>query len=184
MNRCSLLFGSLAVVTFIGAGSAGVADDIAGTANRQRSANSEGSANSDPFAYCSRIGTIDKPSGGASPVPTVLAPYLARALGLSADSGFRPETYYWRCMNGAVYVCAVGANIPCDAKANRSKRNFGAEKYCQENREASVVPAYATGHGGIYAWSCSLGSAVRGKRMVKLDGRGYRIDIWHQVSRH
>ena len=86
-------------------------------------------------------------------------------------------------MNGAVYVCAIGANLPCCAKAERRKRNIGAEKYCQGNPAASVIPAYATGHGGIYDWSCSLGTAVRGKRIVELDSRGYRIDIWQQVSR-
>jgi len=50
------------------------------------------------------------------------------------------------------------------------------------NRDAALVPAYATGHNVIYEWSCNAGSAVRGKQVVKLDRRGYRSDIWYRVS--
>jgi len=171
MMRCMLL-GRPAFVAFLVIVNPSVVAEIATTAM------------SDPFAYCSQVGSIDTPAGGASPVPIALNPYLGRALGLSAAVEMRPESYYWRCMDRMVYVCAIGANIPCDRKADRSKRNVGAEKFCQENRESAVVPAYATGHDGIYAWSCSLGNAVRGQRMVKLDSRGYRVDIWHQVLRN
>jgi hypothetical protein len=45
------------------------------------------------------------------------------------------------------------------------------------------VPAYATGHETLFAWSCSHGRAVPGKPMARLDPRGYRIDIWHKVVR-
>jgi hypothetical protein len=137
----------------------------------------------DPFAYCLRVGTIDVPMGGASPVPAALMQSLRAAIGLSADAPLTPPSYYWRCMNRAVFVCAVGANIPCDTKADRAKRNLGADNYCRENHNAAFVPAYATGHRSIYEWSCAGGNSVRGKRLVKLDARGYRIDFWHRVTR-
>lgn len=154
----------------LGASSGCFAADIAPTAP------------SDPFAYCAAAGNIDTPLGGASPIPSALHTYLGRALGLPANSPIRPESYYWRCMRGAVYICAIGANIPCDAKADRAKRNLGAEHYCRENRDAPFVPAYATGHASIYSWSCSSGNAVRGKQFAKLDRRGYRADIWYRVT--
>lgn len=169
MMRLSELLVSLAFVAFLGVGHRCIAGDLAATAI------------GDPFAYCYRIGSIDRPAGGASPIPSALKPYVARALGLSTDVGVPPESYYWRCMNGTVYVCTIGANIPCYEKDDRAKRNSGADKYCRENREAAIVPAYATGHATIYDWSCSLGKALRGKRIVEVDGRGYRIDIWHPV---
>lgn len=137
----------------------------------------------DPFAYCLRVGTIDEPMGGGSTIPTALMRYLRTAIGLSADAQLTPRSYYWRCMNRAVFVCAVGANIPCDTKADRAKRNLGAENYCRENPNAVFVPGYATGHSTIYEWSCAGGNSLRGKRLVKLDARGYRIDFWHRVSR-
>ena len=138
----------------------------------------------DPFAYCARIGTIDTPNGGASPVPPALAPFLRITLGLSPEAPLTPQNYFWRCMDGAVYVCSIGANNRCDVKADRSKRNAGADSYCRENLNAAFVPAYATGHNTIYEWSCSAGSAVAGKRTMKIDHRGYRTDIWYRVSRH
>ncbi len=138
----------------------------------------------DPFAYCARIGTIDTPSGGASPIPPALTPFLQATLRLSAEAPLLPKNYFWRCMDGAAYICAIGANQRCDAKADRAKQNSGADNYCRENRDAAFVPAYATGHNTIYVWSCSAGRAVNGKRTIKLDRRGYRADIWYRVSRH
>ena len=137
----------------------------------------------DPFAYCLRVGTIDEPMGGASPVPAALMQSLRAAIGLSANAPLTPRSYYWRCMNRAVFVCAVGANIPCDTKADRAKRNLGADNYCRENPNAAFVPDYATGHRTIYEWSCAGRISLRGKRLVKLDARGYRIDFWHRVTR-
>jgi hypothetical protein len=137
----------------------------------------------DPFAYCARLGTLDTPLGGASPVPRALLPFLRTALGLSAEAPLTSQSYFWRCMDGAVYVCAVGANLRCDVKADRAERNSGADNYCRENPNATIVPAYATGHNTIYEWSCSAGNAVPGKRTIKLDRRGYRADTWHRVSR-
>src|SRR5271165_2404044 len=72
----------------------------------------------DPFVYCALIGTIDTPSGGASPIPPALTPFLQATLGLSAEAPLLPKNYFWRCMDGAVYVCAIGANQRCDAKAD------------------------------------------------------------------
>jgi hypothetical protein len=135
-----------------------------------------------PFAYCVGIGTIDTPIGGGSPVPAALLPYLRTAIGLSADAPLTRQSYYWRCMDGAVFVCAIGASIPCDAKADRAKRNSGAEYYCRENPNAPFVPAYAAGHSGIYEWTCSAGRAIRGKVLLTLDHRGYPVDFWHRLS--
>jgi hypothetical protein len=78
----------------------------------------------------------------------------------------------------------VGANLPCQRKANRSKRNAGADNFCRDNRDTASVPAYASGHDTIFDWSCAAGLAVRGRAVAKLDRRGYRIDIWYRVTRN
>jgi hypothetical protein len=170
-----LAFPVLAMVSFIVACASGAA-----TASNRSDTPPD---TEDPFAYCLRVGTIDAPMGGASPVPASLLQYLRAAIGLSSDAPLTPQSYYWRCMDQAVFVCAVGANIPCDTKADVAKRNLGADNYCRENPNAAWVPAYATGHNGIYEWSCLGGNSVRGKRVVALDARGYRIDFWHRISR-
>jgi hypothetical protein len=140
------------------------------------------SALADPVGYCARIGTIDVPTGGGSPIPVALQPRVRAAVGLTADAPFEPAAFYWRCMRGAVYVCAVGANLPCGAKANRAHRNAGAERFCRAHRDLGVVPAYVTGHDTLYSWSCTAGHAVRGKAVASLDARGYRTDIWHRLE--
>jgi hypothetical protein len=136
----------------------------------------------DPQAYCARVGTVDVPRGGGSPIPGAIEARARAAVGLSADAPLEPGAIYWRCMGHAVYVCATGANIPCASKANRARRNVAAEQFCREHRDVAVVPAYVTGHDTLYDWSCVAGDAVRGKAVATLDGRGYRADIWHRLD--
>jgi hypothetical protein len=136
----------------------------------------------DPIAYCARVGTMDVPPGGGSPIPAVLEARARTAVGLTADAPFEPGAFYWRCMRGAVYVCTTGANIPCAAKADRARRNVAAQRFCREHRDLPVVPAYVTGHDTLYGWSCVAGEAVRGAAIAALDARGYRQDIWHRVE--
>jgi hypothetical protein len=101
------------------------------------------------------VGHIDALAAAGAYELSGMANGCAHALGLPDGRDFRPESYYWRCMNRMVFVCAIGANIPCGAKADLAKRNLGADKYCQDNPEATFVPAYATGHETLFAWSCS-----------------------------
>ena len=107
--------------------------------------------------------------------------FLKALLGLVRAAG-DPEEYFWRCMDGAVFVCAIGANIPCRSKADRSRRNVGAEAFCRETGNADFVPAYAAGHGTIYEWRCVSGAAVRGKAIAQLDRRGFQRDFWHRLA--
>jgi hypothetical protein len=145
-------------------------------------ANSPVADSADPFAYCARVGNIDQPAGGSSPLPAALEQPVRVALGLASDAPFEPSMFYWRCMQHAVYVCDTGANIPCATKADRAHRNAGAEEFCRTHRDAAVVPAFATGHATLYAWRCMAGHAVHGKILAPLDRRGYRSDFWHRID--
>jgi hypothetical protein len=112
-----------------------------------------------------------------------LAPYLHEVLGLPRDASLPPNEFFWRCMDGEVYVCARGANIPCDAKADRATLNRGAANYCRENPNAAEVPAYAVGHRTVYLWKCVAGRAERGPNVGATDRRDFRTDFWHLVVR-
>jgi hypothetical protein len=140
-----------------------------------------------PFAYCTRVGTHDRlgsPLGATTGAAlAALEPYLPEALGVPSEASLRPNEIFWRCMDDKVYVCARGANIPCDSKADRSKVSRGAENYCRENPTAAEVPAYATGHRTVYGWKCNDGHAERGPTVIATDRRGFRTDIWHVVVR-
>jgi len=139
----------------------------------------------DPFSYCADIRTTDSPAGGTgpSPVPRALEPYLPAALGLPTGAAIAAGSAYWRCMDRMVYVCVTGANLVCDRKADRATTNAGADSFCRDNPEAAAVPAYATGHDSVYTWHCRAGRSLHGEPSVALDRRGFRIDIWHKISR-
>lgn len=142
---------------------------------------------SDPFAYCERVGVDDRltaaPRDSGEPSTEILQPYLRAALELPADVPLPAGSVFWRCMQGKVYVCAVGANLACGSKADQAKRNPGAESYCREHPVTTAVPAYATGHTTLYAWRCAEGKAVRGRAIADLDERGFRSDLWHVVAK-
>jgi hypothetical protein len=118
-----------------------------------------GAASPDPIAYCKSVGTRDtvRPMRGS-------------------------QGTFWRCMDGQVFVCVVGANIPCQAKADISRRNAGAQAFCREHPDAEIVPAYATGHRTIYEWRCMSGTPLRGKAVQRLDRRGFQADFWHPLA--
>lgn len=162
---------------------------VGAVCSRQGAAQSAGSLSAveDPFGYCARVGTNDrlgKTDGAANGAALVaLMPYLHGALGLPRDASLSEHEFFWRCMDGKVYVCARGANIPCDSKADFAKLNRGAENYCRENPNATEVPAYATGHRTVYLWKCTAGRAERGPKAGATDRRGFRTDFWYLVMR-
>jgi hypothetical protein len=138
----------------------------------------------DPFTYCAKVGTDDRvglPTGERAAV--LLQPYTRAALGLPPNAPLAASSIFWRCVDRKVYVCVVGANLPCASRANQAKRSQGAENFCREHPEAADVPAYAVGHDGLYAWRCEAGLPVRGAPVATIDRRGFRTDIWHELPK-
>jgi hypothetical protein len=141
----------------------------------------------DPFAYCAAVGTIDRPDARyvGPAVPPSVARGLARAFGVTADPPPEPfsQNSSWRCMNGAVYACTVGANLPClekppaDPEPSEAMRSF-----CREQPDSAAIPAYVTGHATLYDWSCDESRPRRGRVLTTLDERGYMSSIWHRLS--
>jgi hypothetical protein len=79
----------------------------------------------DPFAYCATVGTSDSPAPPyAGPtLPDSVIAGLKKALDMPDDvpAEVLQNGTFWRCMNGKVYACFVGANLPCEAKANTDR---------------------------------------------------------------
>jgi hypothetical protein len=82
-----------------------------------------------------------------------------------------------RCMNGRLYACFVGANLPC-GKMNSARNNPGADEFCRTNANADVVPAFATGHDTIYSYRCQSGRPLITGRTFALDPRGFATQFW------
>ncbi|MGH8162142.1 MAG: hypothetical protein ACRESR_08395 [Gammaproteobacteria bacterium] len=142
---------------------------------------------SNPFAYCRAVGTLDRPDSrytGPNPPSAVIAG-LVKAFG-SPPAATRSPAFthgtYWRCMKGSVYACNVGANLPCQSRANTDRApTQGEKKYCAAHPGSDFIPMYVTGHNTIYDWSCKGDQPVAGKQITKVDARGYLANIWYRI---
>jgi len=140
-----------------------------------------------PYEYCKAVGTIDKPGSDYTgpEVPQSIAEGLKKAFGSpeSAPIDIFMRGTYWRCMDGKVYACNVGANLPCYDKANMDKEpNEGMVNYCKENPGSDIIPMSATGHSTVYDWKCDGTKPVAGKQVVQVDQQGYQKDIWYEIN--
>lgn len=140
----------------------------------------------DPFAYCAAVGTIDTPdtrySGPTAPDSIVRG--LQTALNVpDTPLDVLANGSSWRCMDGTVYACFVGANLPCDARANTDRTPTSAETdFCRQQPAADVIPAYVTGHDTVYAWRCTDGTPVIVQQVFQVDAQGFIADIWYPIT--
>lgn len=140
-----------------------------------------------PFDYCRAVGNIDIPGSEYTgpKVPDTIAEKLRKDMGVSETM---PEDMFndgtsWRCMDGNVYACNVGANLPCQEKANVSKEpNDSMLNYCGENPDAEFIPMYASGRTTVYEWKCDNGTPEIAKQIAETDKAGYIKSIWYEIK--
>lgn len=150
-------------------------------------ARSAGETFTDPFAYCKAVGTIDAPDArytGAK-MPEDLAKALRAKFAAPVDSSLESwvNNSFWRCMDGRVYACNTGANLPCQEKADESRTaSAGMIDYCQTNPVTDHIPAFVTGRATIYLWSCTDGKPVVVRALTKPDARGYIANVWYDLT--
>ncbi|HSJ56157.1 MAG TPA: DUF333 domain-containing protein, partial [Anaerolineae bacterium] len=141
---------------------------------------------SDPFAYCATVGTADAPG------PEYTGPDMPGAVVQGLRGALNvPETpldvlengSFWRCMDGEVYACFVGANLPCEAKADTDRTPTQEETdFCQANPNSDLVPAVVTGRETVYEWRCREGTPEIVRQLFEPDAQGYLPDIWYRIS--
>ena len=140
----------------------------------------------DPFAYCAAVGTIDAPDArytGAE-MPDAIVQGLINLEVVTADA---PEEFQksatWRCIDGKVWVCHFGANLPCQEKADMSKEPTAEmEDFCEANPTADVIPAATTGRATVYDWKCVGGKPEAGEQIFRADAQGYLADFWYELA--
>jgi hypothetical protein len=142
----------------------------------------------DPFAYCAQVRTIDAPDARytGEKVPPVIAEGIKKTSGAAADAPLEVFTRStsWRCMDGKVYACTVGANLPCSEKADLGRAPSAAlSEFCKTNADAAVIPAAVTGRATVYAWRCSAGVPEVVRQVFEADQRGFIANIWHEIPR-
>jgi membrane dipeptidase len=143
----------------------------------------------EPFAFCAAIGNSPVlPAAGGEPArllpQALLASMRTQGLSNSEMPDYVQAAAHWRCMNSEVYVCPVGANLPCEEPANLSQTPRKAmQEFCTENPDADGMPAYVTGRATVYNWNCIDGQAVVGEQRFTADAQGYLAEFWHRLSR-
>ena len=132
----------------------------------------------DAFKYCQRVVTDDDPGT----VPASLIPSFVRAFGSHPDTPRLVEGYlHYRCYQGTVMGCIVGANLNC-GKADVSVRSQGGDEWCRENPNDQSIPMSATGHSTIYSWRCSGTRAVPDRKISPVDYRGFEMLNWKVLN--
>ena len=142
----------------------------------------------DPFAYCATVGTIDAPDARwtGPKTPDAIVRGLMKAMGLAADAPVDPiaQSTFWRCMNNKVYACTVGANIPCQEKADTSKTPSAAmNDFCKVTPTSDFIPAYVTGRATVYDWKCTSGVPAINRQLTQPDARGFLSMFWYEISK-
>jgi hypothetical protein len=143
---------------------------------------------SDPFVYCQAAVNQDAPDKTyAGPkMPAEIVQALQKVYKAPTDT---PAEVYnngssWRCMDGKVYACFVGANLPCQSKANSEKTpNAEVVDFCKSHSDSEFIPAAVTGHDTIYEWRCNKDVPETTAQLFHVDGRGYISEIWYLISR-
>lgn len=141
----------------------------------------------EPFAYCSALRDALHPdsryTGPQEPVAVVRALESAMHSPAGAlDHYAAQNAVYWRCMHGDVYGCSPGANLECWTADADQRPTKAMNDWCAQH-PASAIPAVVSGHSTIYEWTCSGGTAERGRQLVELDEAGLNARIWYRLAR-
>jgi len=148
---------------------------------------SAGAQTADPFTYCSTVGNLDVPDARwmGPKVPDAVLTGLIKAANISPNMprDQLANSSFWRCMNGKVYACTVGANLPCQEKADTNKTPGAAlNDFCKANPASTLVPAVVTGRATVYEWKCVSGKPEVARELFKPDARGFIADFWYEIT--
>ncbi|MEA4907619.1 MAG: hypothetical protein VB089_08365 [Anaerolineaceae bacterium] len=140
----------------------------------------------DPYAYCAAVSNADTPGREyvGEAFPDALAQALKDASGASEDAPMQlfQENAFWRCMDGHVYACTVGANLPCESKAVTDVTpTTEMNDFCDINPNAEVIPAVVTGHDTVYQWRCAGKTPTVVEQVFDVDAQGYIANIWYRL---
>jgi hypothetical protein len=140
----------------------------------------------DPFAYCAAAGTVDAPGADYTgpEVPETIAQGLQQALAVpDTPLEVLQNGSVWRCVDGKVVACFVGANLPCEAKANTDRTpTQEAVDYCQANPDSELIPAVVTGRETVYEWRCRAGTPEIVRQVNEVDAQGFVSGIWYELT--
>lgn len=139
----------------------------------------------DAFAYCAAVGTIDEldERWAGEDVPASLFEALATEFEL-IDPDFSQHAFLfkWRCFEGQVLGCSVGANLPCGPADTSREPSERVVAHCRDNPDSPLSFAI-TGRETIYLWECEGTTAVIGpQEPQEVDERGFHALFWREIT--
>lgn len=139
------------------------------------------------FSYCTIQGNMD-----SIDVQKIKPDWLKRvepllrktfSLSSSIPVGLVVKGTFWRCMEGQVYVCIVGANIPCWGKADVSRKpTVAMQNFCHFHSGSTDLPITVTGSATVFSWQCKNSVPVIIKQEFQIDSRGFQKKWWYKLS--
>ena len=141
---------------------------------------------SDPFAYCAAVVTVDAPdarySGEKMPAAVLQGMIRQGIVSADAPAAFQKNAV-WRCVDGQVWACHFGANLPREEHADTLQvPTAEMEDFCKNNRSADVIPAAVTGRATVYEWRCTDGKPAVVKQVFTSDAQGFIADFWFKLT--
>ncbi len=119
-------------------------------------------------------------------MPDEIIAGFKKAAGLETSSepmDMLRKTTIWRCMDGRVYACNFGANLPCDSKANVDRTPSQAMlDYCRATPDSVGIPMSVTGHDTIFSWHCAKDGPQVLEQNWQVDAAGYIAQIWYAIE--
>jgi putative hemolysin len=154
--------------------------------NCSPAAGAEQQSYGDPFTYCAAVGTVDTPGaeydGPAMPDAVVQGMVRLGIVTADAPPSFQKNAV-WRCMDGKVWVCHFGANLPCQEKADTSQVPSAAIRdFCTANPTSDSVPAAVTGRATVYEWKCADGQPQVARQLFESDPQGFLAGFWYELA--
>lgn len=140
----------------------------------------------EPFRWCGHGASSPVLNGLQNPASLpdkLIKPMLAAGLVTDAMPLDLLKQTRWRCMGGDVWVCMIGANLPCNERADTTKTPSDKMlEFCQSNPNSESIPAFVTGRATVYEWRCKADQPTAGRQFAKADAAGYISNIWHRVK--
>lgn len=136
----------------------------------------------EPWATCRAAGTLDDPAPLPPEAAADLHNRVRQAFDLADDAPVAAWTV-WRCMDGEVWACVVGANLPCGERADTS--DVPAEplrRFCREHPDSDSIPAAVTGRATVHLWRCADGRPEVAGTWSEPDARGFHREIWRRID--
>jgi len=137
-------------------------------------------AGADPAETCAKIGNDDTVRAYQRSLRQgfmrAFKALFPDAKGGVSDPLFRDQAAF-RCMDGKLYACFTGANLPC-GKISTVRENAAVERYCAAAGTTDFVPLYVSGHDSAYSYRCEGGHAAVSAEQWTLDKRGFAAKLW------